>query len=108
MGVPGSSPGIRSMEEKPVLGYLFTSPTCPHCPSAKRFAEEYFKDKTDVEFYYLSTMDPEGAEVAKEFGIRSVPTFILAGPGKETPIGITGTPSEQHMNRILSMVRGND
>lgn len=94
------------MTEKPVLAYLFTSPTCPHCPSAKRFGAQYFGDKDDVEYYELDATDPRASEPAKAFGVRSVPTFILVGPGQETPIGVSGTPSTEHMDKVLSMVRG--
>ncbi len=94
------------MEEKPVLAYLFTSPTCPHCPSAKRFGKEYFADKDDVEYYELDATDPRSSEPAQFFQVQSVPTFILVGPGQETSIGVSGTPSSEHMDKVLAMVRG--
>lgn len=94
------------MEEKPVLAYLFTSPTCPHCPAAKRFAEEYFADKESVEFYLLDATDPRASEPAQAFGVQSVPTFILVGSGKDRPVGISGTPSAEHMDKVLALVSG--
>lgn len=94
------------MEERPVLAYLFTSPTCPHCPSAKQFGKEYFVDKEDVEFYALDATDPRSSEPARVFGVRSVPTFILVGPGEKAPVGVSGTPSREHMDRVLARVRG--
>ena len=94
------------MSEKPILAYLFTSPTCRYCPPAKTFAKEYFSDKEDVEFYLLDASDPQSQEPANAFGIRSVPTFILVGPGQKNPVGISGTPTTEHMDKILTKVRG--
>jgi len=93
--------------EKPVLAYLFTSPTCPHCPSAKRFGKEYFADKDDVEYYELDATDPRSKEPAQFFQIQSVPTFILVGPNNQ-PIGVSGTPSAEHMDKVLEKVRLED
>jgi glutaredoxin len=87
--------------------YLFTSPTCPHCPAAKEFIKEFSKKRTDFDVVFYSTMDSEGQKMAHKFQVMSVPTFIIKGPGNPDYLGIRGGPSENTMNKYLDMSFGN-
>ncbi|MCQ2397988.1 MAG: thioredoxin family protein [Sphaerochaetaceae bacterium] len=48
---------------------LFTSKTCPNCPSAKQNL-----DNRGIRYRIVDAMENE--EMAKSYGIMSVPTFI--------------------------------
>lgn len=53
--------------------YLFTTDTCPNCPAAKKFVAD---NKMDV----MQVVVGEGLEeraLAEQYGIRSVPTFVV-------------------------------
>ena len=75
--------------EKAIV-YLFTSPTCPNCPAAKRFIRDFRKERSDFVLKELSTATHEGSKKARKFGVMSVPTFIIKGPGYPQPIGLKG------------------
>ncbi len=60
---------------------LFTTTTCPNCPPAKAALEGF----NDIEFLDAH----ENIELAQNFGIRAVPTLVIADgdDAKETYIG---------------------
>ncbi len=62
---------------------LITSPACPHClPVKKALAEAVQKIKGEglkVTLTNYSTATPQGAAKAREYGVASVPTAIVAG-----------------------------
>ena len=86
--------------------YLFTSPTCPHCGAAKKFIHEFKKTRDDFVLKELSTATHEGSKKAKTFGVMSVPTFIIKGPGYPQLIGLVGVQSEKAMNKYLDLSYG--
>lgn len=86
--------------------FLFTSPTCPHCPAAKRFIEGFVQDRKDFTLHMISTMSDQGQMLSHEFGVMSVPTFIIRGPGHEGNIGARGTPSKEMMDKYLDVAKG--
>ncbi len=86
--------------------YLFTSPTCPYCPAAKSFIREFKKTRNDFVLKELSTATPEGRKQAQKFGVMSVPTFIIKGPGYPHLIGLRGVQSAAAMNKYLDMSYG--
>lgn len=88
--------------------YLFTSPTCPHCPTAKRFIAEFKKERQDFDVLDLSTMTPQGQKYARKFQVMTVPTFIIKGPGNPDFLGIRGSPSKETMNKYLDMSFGKE
>ena len=88
--------------------YLFTSPTCPHCPPAKAFIEEYKKGRTDFELKVMSTVTQEGLKKAREFEIMTVPTFIIVGEGYPQPIGLKGIQSKKDMDKYIDLSLGNE
>ncbi|RME55442.1 hypothetical protein D6777_00550 [Candidatus Woesearchaeota archaeon] len=90
--------------EKTIV-YLFTSPTCPHCPAAKKFIHEFRKTRNDFVLKDLSTATPEGARMARKYDVMSVPTFIIVGP-KYQPIGLRGLQNNKIMNKYLDLSYG--
>ncbi len=86
--------------------YLFTSPTCPHCPPAKKFMQNFKSTRDDCDFIELSTMDHEGQRKAEQFDVMSVPTFIVKGPGYNGNIGLRGVQSNDSMNKYIDIALG--
>lgn len=86
--------------------YMFTSPTCPHCPPARKFMKDFKKERDDFELFDIVAGTEEAAEKAKEFNVNSVPTFIIQGPGYKDNIGIRGTPSKEKMNKYIDLSYG--
>lgn len=95
---------IELMEKAKV--YLFTSPTCPHCPSAKSFIQKFKSTRDDFDLVEYSTMSAEGQKKAERFDVRSVPTFIIKGQGHNEIIGLRGSQSESVMNKYLDVALG--
>jgi len=91
--------------EKTIV-YLFTSPTCPHCPPAKKFIHEFKKERDDFVLREMSTATKEGNKKARKFGVMSVPTFIIQGNGYPQPIGLRGVQSAKSMNKYLDLSYG--
>ena len=86
--------------------YLFTSPTCPNCPPAKAFINRFKQTRDDFVLWELSTATSQGQTKARKYGVRSVPTFIIQGPGYASPIGLIGVQSEKSMNKYLDLSFG--
>ncbi len=86
--------------------YLFTSPTCPHCPSAKKFIHEFRTTRDDFELTEFSTATPEGQRKANKYDVMSVPTFIIRGPAFADPIGLRGSQNVHTMNKYLDIALG--
>ncbi len=91
--------------EKAII-YLFSSPTCPNCPNAKRFIQEFKKERDDFILKEMSTATKEGSKKAKKYGIMSVPTFIIKGPNYPQVIGLKGVQSKKSMNKYLDLSFG--
>jgi predicted DsbA family dithiol-disulfide isomerase len=93
------------MEKAKVM--LFTSPTCPHCPSAKKFIYSFKNERSDFELIEYSTLSHDGQKKAKKYDVMSVPTFIIKGPGFPDPIGLNGLQSTDAMNKYIDIALGN-
>jgi small redox-active disulfide protein 1 len=61
---------------------LFTSPTCPHCPGAKRVAENVVKQMSGALLIERDISTPENAETAAKYGITGVPAIVVNGKYK--------------------------
>ena len=60
---------------------LFTTPTCQYCPPAKELLTEV------KEVLYLNAQD--NIELAKQYGVRSVPTLVIEKcSGNKVYVGI--------------------
>lgn len=70
---------------------VFTSTTCPHCPSAVAVAE---KAKTelgdDLDYEHLNV--DENMDKVREYKIMSVPTLVIDGE-----VSFIGAPSEEEL-----------
>jgi ribonucleoside-triphosphate reductase (formate) len=51
---------------------LFTTPTCPNCPAAK-----VFLDVSGLDFELVDASKPEGLNLARKYGVGSVPTLVV-------------------------------
>lgn len=92
------------MEKAKVM--LFTSPTCPHCPIAKKFINNFKNERSDFELIEYSTLSHDGEKAARKYDVMSVPTFIIKGPGFPDPIGLIGTQTKEVMNKYLDIALG--
>ena len=86
--------------------YLFTSPTCPHCPAAKDFIEKFSEERDDFDYEVLSSFDNYGRAMAQEFEVRAVPTFIIKGPKYDKNIGIVGSPTKEKFHELIDLSQG--
>jgi predicted DsbA family dithiol-disulfide isomerase len=85
---------------------LFTSPTCPHCPPAKKALEEIARERSDFTLVSYSTMTPEGQLKAAEYGVESVPTAVISGPAAPQPMGIPGEQAKKTYNDFIDIALG--
>ena len=85
---------------------VFTSPTCPHCPNAIKAVKEVVNELDYVDVVELNSMSPEGQRKANLYGIMSVPTTIITGPGSNQPLGLTGTPSKKGLKNMIEVAEG--
>lgn len=72
---------------------VFTSKTCPHCPSAISVAQkvkEQFGDEMDLE---LLDVD-ENIDKVREYGLMSVPTVVV-----DSKVEFIGAPTEDELTR---------
>ncbi len=77
---------------------IFTSPTCPHCPPAKKLALQVAKERADdnVKVVETSIMTKEGSEKAQSLGVFGVPAIFVKGP-KFDRMGFRGLPPKQKL-----------
>lgn len=62
--------------------YLFTTPSCPYCPQAKKLLEE-----STYRFEAIDASKPVGFAMAKRFQIQQVPSLLITDPeGNKTRI----------------------
>ncbi|MGM5484830.1 MAG: thioredoxin family protein [Nanobdellota archaeon] len=87
---------------------VFTSPTCPHCPSAVKVAKEITAGREDAETEEMSVATNEGRSKAQKYGIMSTPTLIINGPEHPEPIGMTGTPSRNGLSKAINISLGRE
>ncbi len=80
---------------------LFTSPTCPNCPSAEKLVKEISKEYEDLKVSYFSTATGRGRKKAKNYGIQSVPTIIITSDNFSEIRAIRGTPRKIHLENII-------
>ena len=74
---------------------LITSPTCPHCVTAKKVLEE-FSEQKDVQIIELSVTTDEGMKEAIKFGVRSVPAIVV----NDKKV-IVGVPSVEELAKAV-------
>ncbi len=83
---------------------VFTSPGCPHCPTAVRVTRELMEENPElaerVRWKEMSTATPEGSRKAQAYGIRAVPTIIFTNKRGERG-GYVGAPSKKRYLEII-------
>ena len=82
---------------------VFTSPTCPFCPGAKKAVEEVAKERNDVSYSELNVATPEGSIKAREFEVFSVPTIFVRGPAVNEIMALKGIPSKEKLNELIDI-----
>jgi small redox-active disulfide protein 1 len=75
---------------------LFTSPTCPYCPRAREAIGDAVKAMKNALFIERDVTESENAELARRYGIQSVPTLIINGAYR-----IEGVPGRDDLLRFL-------
>jgi thioredoxin 1 len=85
---------------------VFTSPTCPHCPSAKKVVEEVFSERGDVIMREMNSVNLEVQSKMQEFQISSVPTIFIKGPGHGEILAMQGTPSKERLMELIDLSQG--
>lgn len=85
---------------------LFTSITCPNCPSAKNEISELKKQRDDFDLNIIEVTTIEGSNEAKKENIMSVPTYIISGPGVEHNIGLIGAQGFETLNKYIDISLG--
>ena len=88
---------------------VFTSPRCPHCPSAVKATKQLLKDNPQLEerikWQEMNTVTPKGKKRAQAYEIRGVPTIVFTN--KEGEKGaLTGTPSQRKYLEIVYEMLG--
>ncbi len=86
--------------------YLFTSPTCPHCPAARRFIDEFKGERDDFLVRHISVATSDGQRLSRKFNVQSVPTFIIKGPAYPSAIGLMGLQSSRSMHKYIDLALG--
>jgi len=87
---------------------VFTSPTCPHCPSAINLTSQVKEEREDVELHIWSTSTEEGVERARQFNVFSVPTIFVRGPGHNEILAFKGAPSKERLNKAINITLGKE
>ena len=73
---------------------LFTLPTCPQCPAAKKTAETLVKNRKDITLEVLDLSDANNMTTALMMQIASTPSFAI----DNTPIFIGELPTLEALN----------
>ncbi|PLW80451.1 hypothetical protein C0585_02550 [Candidatus Woesearchaeota archaeon] len=85
---------------------VFTSPTCPHCPSAVNLVKEVTKEDKAVKMIEYGAANPNTQKKAAELEVQSVPTIFVKGEGYEKNIGFRGTPSKNSLIDAIKIAKG--
>lgn len=86
--------------------YVFSSPTCPHCPTAKAIAGQVAKERDDVTYKDVVSGMAGSNKLFKKFDIASVPTIIIQGPEYPQNIGLKGTQPAPTLHKYLDVAVG--
>ena len=81
---------------------LFTLPSCPKCPEAKRVLEEVARARDDVTLEILDMSSPENMTTALMLQIASTPSICI----DDDVVAIGDVPSIDELNRLLDEHKG--
>lgn len=84
---------------------VFSSNSCPHCPSAIKVAEEAQNDMgLDIEVEVVNVNDPDNMQRARDYQIMAVPTIAINGK-----VEFVGAPTkDQLVSKINEIANSND
>ena len=90
---------------------LFTSPTCPYCPGAKKVAAQVTAElnnqkENSVEFEEYDTYTETGGSKASEYGIMAVPSIYVSGSAIKEKILFEGAPAKKDLLAAVEMADG--
>ena len=77
----------------------FTAEWCNPCKKTRPLVEELNKDQSETSFYIID-VDIE-MEMATDFGIKSVPTFVVMRDNTEVH-RTTGAKTKQQLEELIS------
>lgn len=77
----------------------FTAEWCGPCKRTRPLVEELNKDQSETRFYIID-VDIE-MEMAQDFGIRSVPTFVVMRDNQEVH-RTTGAKTKQQLEELIN------
>jgi small redox-active disulfide protein 1 len=77
---------------------LFTSPTCPYCPKARKIVEDIVRGSENLLLVERDVSDPQNAEIARSYGITGVPALVINRKYK-----IQGIPDPARLRRLLKI-----
>ena len=77
----------------------FTAEWCGPCKKTRPFVEELNKDQSETRFYIID-VDSE-MEMAEDFGIKSVPTFVVMKDNAEVH-RTTGAKTRQQLEELIN------
>lgn len=87
---------------------VFTSPTCPHCPSAIKLANEIKHADGMINVIEYNSGNSKGQKQARKFGIMSVPTVLVKGSSFPNSIVFRGTPFKNDLLKAIRVARGEE
>jgi len=79
-----------------MLNLLFTTATCPKCPATKDMLIA-----KNIDFEHVDASTPEGLELARKYGVGSVPTLVVVDGDENIQDSASG------IDAIESLVEGN-
>lgn len=89
---------------------LFTSPTCPYCPGAKKVVEQVVEEASSqeekIDLQQFDTWSEEGGAKAAEYGVTAVPSIFVSGKGIPQKVFLEGAPSKQDLLEAIEMAGG--
>jgi len=86
--------------------FVFSSPTCPHCPMAKNLAQQAVKEREDVHYVDVMSGSHAAEKLFKKFEVQSVPTIIITGPEYPSNIGLRGAQAIPTLHKYLNLALG--
>ena len=85
---------------------IFTSPTCPHCPNAKKAVMKFAEGKDFIKVVETSTATNDGQRRARTYDVRSVPTLFITSQNYPDKIGYVGVPSDNGLKKMTDIALG--
>lgn len=79
--------------------YYFTADWCNPCKRVRPIVEDLNREQTNARFQIIDVDD--NFELAKTFGVSSIPTFILLDEGKEVNRA-TGAQTREQLEDFIN------